>query len=224
MRIPLTSLLAVTASIALASTALAADVTHSFQSVIPVGGVQRVVIDLSTGVFKVRNGAAGQLGIAGIASRDYDGQRERQWAQKVVDDTSVEFEIRGAEAIVRQRFGPNAKSWRARKFTGYDIRLDLPPGIDVKFATAAGEIDMAGSFGDIDIDMRAGEIRLRLPKEQVRELRASCRVGEVKTNLGDEVVTREGIFPGRTEFFNAGGRSRVRAHVTAGEVHVTLTQ
>jgi hypothetical protein len=77
---------------------------------------------------------------------------------------------------------------------------------------------------DIDIDMRAGEIDVKVPKATVKELNASCRVGEVRTNLGHEVITREGVFPGRTKFVNAAGKSHVNVHVTAGEVDVTLTQ
>ena len=212
------------ASLLLAATALADDVEHSFQTSIPRGQVQRVVIDIGFGEFTVRNGAATHITVAGIASRDYDGQRERIWAQKVVDDTSVEIQVNGAEAIVRKKFGPNAKSWRARKFTGVDLKLDLPPGIDVKFETNAGEIDMAGHFGDIDIDLSAGEIDVRVPRSTVRELNASCRIGEVRTNLGTEIVTREGLFPGKTHFYNAAGRAHVNVHTTVGEVDVTLTK
>jgi hypothetical protein len=71
--------------------------------------------------------------------------------------------------------------------------------------------------------MRAGEIDLRVPRATVRELNASCRIGEVRTNTGTELVTREGVFPGRTKFVNKAGKSRVNVHVTAGEVDVTLT-
>ena len=58
----------------------------------------------------------------------------------------------------------------------------------------------------------------------MRELHASARVGEVRAHLGNEVVTREGVLPGRTNFFNPSGSSIVNLHVTAGEVRVTLTQ
>ena len=204
--------------------ALASDAEHAFQAAIARGNVQRVVIDIPTGSFTIRNGAPGQLALSGIASRDYDTQQEREWAEKVVKDTSVEFYVSGAEAVVRRKFGKNADSWRARKFTGLDLRLDLPPGIDVEFDTYAGEVDMAGDFGNIDIDMRAGEIDLRIPRAGVRDLNASCRVGEVRTNVGHEIVTREGVFPGKTRYFNANGRSHVNVHVTAGEVDITLVQ
>jgi len=210
------------ATLLLASSAFAKDVEHAFQSVIARGGIQRVVIDIPAGSFTIRNGGATQLGLSGISSRDYDGPNEREWAQRVVNDTSVEFVVKGAEVVVRRKFGPDAKSWRAQKFSGLDLRLDLPPGMDVEFDTTAGEINMAGDFGDINADLRAGEIHVTVPKARVRELNASCRVGEVHTNLGNEMIEREGLFPGKTHFFNAAGKSHVNLHVTAGEVHVTL--
>ena len=212
------------ATLVIASSAAAKDATHEFQAAIARGAIQRVVIDISAGSFTIRNGASNRLALSGRASRDYDGSKEALWAQKVVNDTSVEFVVNGAEAIVRRKFGKNAQSFRARKFTGIDLRLELPPGMDVDFDTAAGEIDMDGHFGDIDVDLRAGEVDIRTPRSRVRELNASCRVGEVRTHLGNEIVTREGLFPGKTHFFNAAGTAHVNVHVTAGEVDVTLTQ
>jgi hypothetical protein len=217
-------LLAAAASLLLASSAFAVDVEHRFQSTAPRAQVQRVLIDIPFGTFTLRNGAADRLAVSGIASRDYDGEHERQWAQKVVDDTSVEFAVSGAQAVVRRKFGPQADSFRARKFTGIDVRIELPPGVDVEFATSAGEIDVAGNFGDLEIGLRAGEINVSLPKTTVHELNASSRVGEVHANLGTQLVDREGFLPGRTHYVNpTGGRSHVNVHTTFGEVHVTLT-
>jgi hypothetical protein len=218
--------LALSAAFVLLAPAVLADddVEHSFQTSVPRGQIQRVVIDIPFGEFTVRNGAASAITVAGIASRDYDGSRERLWAQQVVNDTSVEIVVSGAEAVVRRKFGPKAQSWRAKKFTGLDVKLELPPGLDIKFETSAGEIDVAGRFGDLDIDLSAGEIDVRVPRSTVRELNASCRIGEVRTNLGHEIVSREGIFPGKTHFYNAAGQGHVNVHTTFGEVRVTLTQ
>ncbi|MBV8516009.1 MAG: hypothetical protein JO197_01285 [Acidobacteria bacterium] len=218
-------LLAATVSLLLASSAFAVDVEHRFQSTVPRGQVQRVLIDVPFGTFTVRNGTADRLALSGIASRDYDGQHERDWAQKVVDDTSIEFVVNGAQATLRRKFGPQADSWRARKFTGIDVRIELPPGVDVEFATSAGEIDVDGNFGDLEIGLRAGEIRVNVPRDSVHELNASSRIGEVHANLGTQLVDREGILPGRTHFVNpTGGRSHVNVHTTVGEVNVTLSR
>src|SRR5688500_18592312 len=103
--------LVLAASLLAATSALAQDVEHKFQSFVPRGQVQRVVIDIPYGSFTIRNGAPAHIGVSGVASRDYDGQRERIWAQKVVDATSVEVYVNGAEAIVRRKFGRNADSW-----------------------------------------------------------------------------------------------------------------
>lgn len=216
--------LLLSAALLAAAAASADDVEHHFQSVVPRGQVQRVLIDIPAGSFTIRNGNATHIGVSGVASRDYDGRNERKWAQKVVNDTSVEVYVNGAEAVVRRKFGRNADSWRAQKFTGIDLRLDLPPSVDIEFDTTAGEVDVAGDFGDVDIDLRAGEVDVRVPRAKVRELNASCRIGEVRTNLGTELVSKEGILPGRTHYFNAKGKTRVNVHVTAGEVDVTLTQ
>ena len=218
-------LLIAAALFAAASPALAEeDVEHRFQSTVPRGQVQRVLIDIPFGSFTIRNGANDRIGVSGVTSRDYDGQRERKWAQKVVDDTTVEVYVNGTEAVVRRKFGKNASSWRAQKFTGVDLRLELPAGVDVEFDTSAGEVDLSGDFGDVSIDLRAGEVDVRVPRSRVRELNASARIGEVRTNLGTEIVTREGVLPGRTHYFNAQGKTHVNVHVTAGEVDVTLTQ
>jgi hypothetical protein len=219
-----TPLILAAATLLVAGSVLADDVEHSFQTSTPRGGVQRVVIDIPAGSFKIRNGAANTIALSGIASRDYDSNNERIWAQKVVDDTSVEIVVQGAEAKIRRKFGKGASSWRAQKFTGIDLDLNLPAGVDVQFETTAGEVDMAGDFGDVNIDLRAGEVDLKVPRAKVRELNASCRVGEVRAHLGHEIVTREGLFPGRTHFFNAEGKTHVNVHVTAGEVDVTLTK
>lgn len=204
--------------------AMAADVEHSFQSVVARGGVKRVLIEIPSGSFTIRNGDAARLALSGIVSRDYDGEKERVWAQKVVDDTSVEFYVSGADAIVRRKFGRNAQTFRAQKFSGLDLRIDLPPGVDVEFDTTAGEVDLAGDFGDVEIDLRAGEIDLVMPRASVRELSASARIGEVRADLGTEIIRKEGLFAGRAKFFNAAGKSNVYVHTTTGEIRIRLTQ
>lgn len=196
---------------------------HPFQSSVPRGRVERVIIEIPAGEIEVRNGASDRIAVSGQATRDYDNAKEGRWAQQVVNDTNVEIRVNGPVATVRRRFGADAQSWRAQKFTTIDLKLEVPAGVDLDFETTAGEVTIIGTFGDVDVDLRAGEIEMRTPRRGVRELNASCRVGEVRTNLGDEIVTREGILPGRTKFFNADGKSHVTLHVTAGEVDVVLT-
>lgn len=211
------------AALALTATTALADreVTHHFASAVPAGNVKRVVVDIPVGEITIRNGAAGSIAISGYARREYGGFRDREENQRIVDDVRAEVYVSNEEALVRRRFGPSAQGWSAYKFTTFDLTVFVPTGVAVDLETKVGEVKVDGAFGDVDIDLRAGEIELRMPRSAVRELNASCRIGEVHTDLGDEIVDREGILPGRTHFYG-NGRARVNVHTTVGEVRVTL--
>jgi hypothetical protein len=210
---------------ALATAALAdSEATHSFDTATPLKGVRRVVLDIPAGEFRIRNGAGNAVGLHGRVRRSYDGYRRQDDNQRIVDDITPEVVISGDKAVIRRRFGPNARGWSARNKSVFDMTIELPAGVDVEVQTRFGEISIEGAFGDVDVDMNAGEIHMTTPRASVRALAASCRVGEVHANLGDHTITSEGLFPRATRFKNPnGGHGDVHLHVTAGEVHVELT-
>jgi hypothetical protein len=219
--------LAVAAALALAALSAAADeeVTHSFSSSVARGAVRRVVIAIPAGEVKLRNGAANRIAISGEVRRSYDGWRRREKEQRIADDVSAEIDVRGDEAVVRRHFGSNARSWSARSFhSGVEVKVEVPAGVDVIFETRYGEIDVDGTFGNVEADLTAGEIHVRTPRANVRDLSASVRIGEVHANLGDQSIEKEGLFPGSMTWVNAAGRADLHVHTTFGEVHVTLTQ
>jgi hypothetical protein len=200
------------------------EVRHPFQNAIPADGIHRLVIDIPAGDVTVRNGASGTLVVKGHASREYDGTDPKTKNQKIVDDVSAEFYVSHEEAVVRRRFGPNARGWRADHFTDLHVTIEVPPGTSLEFATKYGDVNIDGVFGDVMVDMRAGDLTVRTPRANVRELAASCRVGDVTTNLGHEIISRSGLFPGTTRWEKNDGNSRLNLHVTAGDIDVKLTQ
>lgn len=219
--------LAVAVALALAAFSAAADdeVTHSFASSVPRGQIRRLVIDIPAGEVKLRNGAANSISLSGEVRRDFDDRQQRPKEQRIADDISAEIYVNGDEAVVRRRYGPNAGSWSARSFhSGFDVRVEVPPGVDVTIETRYGEVDIDGTFGNVQCDLTAGEISVRTPRANVRDLRASVRVGEAHANLGDHSIQKEGLFAGVIEWSNSGGKSAVRVHTTFGEVRVTLTR
>ena len=211
------------AAVLVATLPVAADVRHRFDSSVARGGVRRVVIDVPAGDVDIRNGSGDRLSVSGYVSRDPDSDRNREKEQRIVDDTTVEIDVRDNEAVVRRRFGPQADGWRASTFSNYHVTVEIPRGIDLDVRTKYGDLTIDGSFGDIDVDMRAGDVNVRLPKKDVRQLNASARVGDVHARLGDESIEHEG-FPGNTRYANPSGKTIVNVHVTAGDMNVTLTQ
>ena len=200
----------------LAATA-GAEVTHSVSASAARGQVKRVIVSIPAGELRVRNGSADRIQVSGEVRR-YDDDSE---AAREVKEMGVEIFVDGSDAIIRKT-GPSHWGWHTN--TNFHLTIELPRGTSVSLETKYGEVAIEGEFGDIDTDLRAGEIHLRTPRAAVRELNASVRVGEVHTDFGENREDHEGVLPGTTHFINANGRSRVNLHTTVGELHVTLTR
>ena len=201
-------------------------VSHSFSTSAALGSARRLVVDVPAADVKIRNGAGDTIKVTGVVRResDYDNMAKNQ---RIVDDASVMLYVGGADAIVRRKFGPNAQGWRAQNHnTEWDLEIEVPPGVAVKVETKYGDVAFNGTFGGIDVDLRAGDINIQTPRASVRELNASVRVGEVHTHLGDRIIESEGVLPRQTKWTNKDvlAGSTVNAHATAGDVDVMLTQ
>jgi hypothetical protein len=219
-------LFAAAATFLVAASSVAGDeVTHSFSASAARAQVHRVVIDIPAGSVKIRNGAANRIAVSGHVRRRFDGYRSRAKEQTIADNITAEIIVSGDEAIIRRHYGPGAQSWSAKSIHSVvEITVDIPPGLDVDVSTHYGEVDIDGAFGNISSDLRAGEVHVRTPRANVRDLRASVLIGEVHTYFGDHYIENEGVFPRTAHFHNAVGRSDVNLHSSFGEVHVTLTQ
>jgi hypothetical protein len=203
-----------------------AHVTHAIDTSAPATAVRRVRIEIPAGDVKVRNGAAGVVSVHGNVRRETDSDASAR-DQRIVDDTSIEIVAGANETIIRRKFGMNAQGWRAQTHNmEWDVTIEVPADVSVNVGTKYGDVDLTGTFGNIDVDLRAGDVEVRTPRAAVRELNASTRLGDVRTDVGDETIVREGVLPGKTHWTNANavGRGAVNLHTTAGDVTVTLAR
>ncbi|HJT16386.1 MAG TPA: DUF4097 family beta strand repeat-containing protein [Thermoanaerobaculia bacterium] len=200
-------------SLALIASAARADVSRTVAASVRRGAVKRVIVSIPAGEITVRNGSADRINVSGEVQRNDDDENIR--------NLNIEIATDGDDAIIRKTGGSD---WGWRVHTNYHLNIDVPRGMSVNLETKYGEITIEGEFGNIDVDLRAGEIHLRTPRSLVKELNASARIGEVHTDFGDDREDHEGILPGTTHFINANGRSRINVHTTVGELHVTLTR
>ncbi|HEY2324233.1 MAG TPA: hypothetical protein VGJ82_15345 [Thermoanaerobaculia bacterium] len=200
-------------------------VTHHFESALRAPAVRRVIVEIPAGEVRIVNSTGNVVRVSGQSKRDYDRWDSRNEQQRIVDDVSAGVYVNGDEATIRRNFGPNARGWRIEKFTAIEATVEVPRGVNVELETKYGEIHFDGSFGDLDVDLHAGEIHATVPRADVKDLDASVTVGEVHAHLGDSSVNNEGVFPGRVRWENpSGGRGRIYLHTTAGEIHVQLTR
>lgn len=202
-------------------------VTHHFDAAMRAPAVRRVIVEIPAGEVRIVNSTGNVVRVSGQSRRDYDRWDSRNEQQRIVNDVSAGVFVNGNgdEATIRRNFGPNARGWRIEKFTAIEATVEVPRGVSVELETKYGEIHFDGSFGDLDVDLRAGEIHANVPRADVKDLEASVMVGEVHARLGDSSINNEGVFPGRVRWENPnGGRGRIYLHTTAGEIHVQLTR
>ena len=200
------------------------EVHHPFHATVPAAAIRSVLIAIPAGEVVVRNSTDGALTITGDVQRQCDGIKELDRQQAMVDDIEAAIYVAGDQAVIERKFGPHAGSWAARSFrTAFRVQIEVPPGVNIELGTRYGEVAIDGTFGDVAADLRAGEIRLRMPRALVKNLEASVRVGDLDADYGGQRVSNEGVFPRATRYQNAAGRSDVTLHVTAGEVRITLT-
>jgi hypothetical protein len=196
---------------------------HKFQSSVPLGTIDRVILEVSVAQVDLRNSTDGTIALSGEVRREYDDARALAAAQKIVDASDVVITMRGSAAVIERRFGKDASSRSARGHrTKFDIHLTVPSSVAVEVRQKVGDIDVSGEFGDLFIDVSVGDVRIALPKRSIKELIAKATIGEVSTNLGDRIVTREGIFAGRTHYLNEGGHATLNVTVGVGDVAIDL--
>jgi hypothetical protein len=223
-----TTIRAILSALLLTGAAFAAEqpkAVHQLAFTASVPGALRLEIDMPAVDLVIENGPEGMIGIEGTVERRVRRQKDHARAQQIVDASSVRIDVQGSRAFLRRTFdkGAQGRSAQGGK-TRFRLHLRVPSGINIEMNQKAGEVTLAGSFGDIDIHLNAGEVSLRIPKRSVRELLADVKVGEVNTNLGDRIIQKEGLFAGKTHFFNEGGRFVVNVGVLAGEVDIELTR
>lgn len=199
-------------------------VKHRFQSSVPARGIEEVVIEILASEMTIANGEPTTISVKGLARQEFhriDGLAE---AQRIADATEVRIETRGSKAYVSRSLGPAARGRSWGDQAELDFEIMVPKGLSIRVLQKAGEIDIEGDFGNIDVQMKAGEVRVSVPKINVKELSARAHIGEVTTNLGEKIISKEGILAGRTEYYNEQGSNSLIVNLTVGEIHIALTQ
>ncbi len=199
-------------------------VSHDLSASAAAEGIYRVDIELPASDITIRTASVPQIRVSGAVTRPYRNDEERDRAQQFVDDVSVEITTVATRASIRVNYSGSARSrWERRKETDYKIAITVPPGTHVDLHQSVAQLDMDGDFGDIDVALRVGQIRIRTPHKRVKEVDAKSTIGEVKAAFGGREVTREGLFPGAVHFYSDTGSAVIHARVRIGDVDITLT-
>ncbi len=123
-----------------------------------------------------------------------------------VGDARIRFKSSGNQGDLRITGGPD---------NNFRIEIQIPQNTNLEFQMFAGQLDLFGVSGNKDVDVRAGQVNIRMgrPDEYAR-VEASVLSGEVQARPYN--VVKGGLF--RTFKKLGPGRSNLYAHVGAGQI------
>ena len=217
-------LLSLALATVVAAPATAESVVRQVERSLPAAGISRVYVEFPLSSLKIRNTASANVHVSGTVERDFVTGRGERKAKEIIDDTDVELSLRGRSLYIRPKLGPAARGFlRSSRDSKFQLTIDLPRNVDLQVDQSVGQLNLTGTYGNVEMNMSVGDIKVAMPRDAVRELLASASIGEVRTNLGERIVTAEGFFAGSTHFINEGGRSTVKVKLRVGDADIELT-
>ena len=201
------------------------EVGREIRESFPSTGIVRVEIEIPIAELRIENASGSTIDVSGTIRQKYSKRDDRSWAEAVVQSTRIVMEQRGDRIVIRRVQGSEADSWKAKKSPA-NIRavVAVPAGMAIEVEQSIGEIEIDGLFGEIDVELNIGDLTISTARDDVRQLSARVGIGEVHANLGDRIITKEGLFAGETLWSNDGGKHRLRADVRIGSIRIDLVR
>lgn len=223
MKKRLTFALVVLAMLALAPVSSAReDVRHEFKEQVPADEILRVVIHVPPSEVHVRTGAGKSIIVSGTVDVPISRRGTRDEAQKVADAMSMNIDRHASRATISPLYLRAARSRRARHGAKYAFTVTVPRGTHVEVRQSTGSVDVQGDLGDVDVAMRSGDINVVVPRSSVQNLLATSRLGDVHADVGDRIISNEGILPRTIVWNNPNGTTSVHLKVYVGDIKVRL--
>ena len=204
--------------------AAAERVEHPVHATADASMVTNIVIEIPASSLVITTHADRNVVADGLAIRSFRGEKNRAKTESLVREAGLSMTRRGRTLYIERDLGRGGRFWNSPNATQFELALQIPAGMPVELRQNAGEIDLDGDFGDLDVRLGAGDVSLRMPERLLGQLDAATTVGELTTDLGTRIVEKSGVMAGSTTFISPHGGSNVRLRVRAGTIDVQLTE
>ncbi len=218
LRLPLAALLSLTAAAGCSTIDTAREIKVEPEQVIAPTAmpVHAMSIDIPVGVVRIEPSADQQLSA-------------RMSIYCPADDAGC------AKRAAKTQFSlePGAEQWHLSLtklsrwyYRGMEVNADVqvPDGVDLHVKFGYGELDIVQGNGCVDVEMAAGDLHVRVPRQMVQQ-------AHLDTNAGDALLRVEGrAVPGRrpwlvgaqTQWDQGSGRCAIDMSLGAGDLTVDL--
>jgi hypothetical protein len=102
------------------------------------------------------------------------------------------------------------------------VTVQVPRSLTLKLAMGAGVVDIAGLRHDLEINLGAGEIAVRMPERSVGAIDVALAVGEAQITQGGRTRDYARVLGGPIHWREGKGDAEIDVSLGAGSVDVTL--
>jgi hypothetical protein len=102
------------------------------------------------------------------------------------------------------------------------VIVQVPRSLTLKLAMGAGVVDIAGLRHDLEINLGAGEIAVRMPERSVGAIDVELAVGEAQITQGGRTRDYARVLGGPIRWREGKGDAEIDVSLGAGSVDVTL--
>ena len=208
-KIPLT---AVPLILALAAPAAAKDVMTASRT-FRIGDAEAVHVDFPAGDLLIAEGTGSDLRAIMTARCAHGGSRCIQQAREI----RLVSEIRGKRLNLELQGEPKFNTHGL----SIELRVEVPKALATSVKMGAGELEIRGLERDLDVDMGAGDVTIRMAETAVRSVRLKVGIGETALRSRGERHSGSG-FLGKVLRWRGQGSADVDVHLGVGDIGVTL--
>jgi hypothetical protein len=197
-----------------------------------VGSAERLDLAIPFGDLKIEGVDGGSVRVRVEATCTRDGDCE-----ELVENLRLESKRRGRTlhvklegARLRDRLDLDDDRGHADHGEHFDrdgkanirIVVQVPRSLTLKLAMGAGVVDIAGLRHDLEINLGAGEIAVRMPERSVGAIDVALAVGEAQITQGGRTRDYARVLGGPIRWREGKGDAAIDVSLGAGSVDVTL--
>lgn len=180
----------------------------------PTARATRVDLRLPPGAIRIEPSPDDRLRVDLDAYCSFDHSRCEERAERLslrthVVGNTLEFRVEGVPTV--SALGLNLRG-----------RILVPRGRSLDVDFPAGELQIRGTDGDLNVDVGAGEVSIVLRQRSVRSVRVGVGIGEASLSVDGRRIEGSGWLGHKVRWGDGTGEARVDVGLGVGELDVTL--